>query len=490
MPSGQSLTASAARGGAVTIVAQVARTIVLLVQVVVLARVIDPGTYGLLAMVVAFTGVAVILRDFGLSTAALRSAVLTHQQRTNLFWLNTGSGFVLGATIFTLAWPISAFYQEPELVTLVQWIAPTYLLSGITAQFRVSISQALRFRALAICDVVPPLAALVLAIPVATSGHALAALIVLQVTAPAADLLLAYFLARWRPGLPRRAEGMRGLMSFGLGFAATQLLSYVSRNIDSILIGRVWGANALGFYDRAYQLSVQPVNQINTPMTKVALPVLARVVDDRERFNGGLRSAQLVALYATATVLCIAAGLSAPLIDVFLGAAWAASAPIFAVLAIGSVFRAIQQIAIWLQVAKGTAGSLLVGNLIGQPVIIVAVLCGLPWGPIGVAIGSAIGYAVFWVFSVLWAGRNTGVDTKPLLSRAFRVVLLVGAPAGLSAFVVSTLVPAPSIVLLMLGTAAAAASLVISWASSSQTRSELGTLQRFLRAGLGHVSHS
>lgn len=488
MTSGRTLTSSAARGGAITLIAQAARILVLFVQVVVLARMIDPGTYGLLAMVVAFTGVALILRDFGLSTAALRSAVLSQQQRTNLFWLNTASGLVLAVAVYGLSWLIAAFYGEPELVGLVQWIALTYLLGGITAQFRVAISQALRFKALAVCDVLPPVIAFIVAIPVAAGGHSLAALVVLQLTAPAIDLVLSAALARWRPGLPRRTDGMRELVSFGLGFAGTQLLSYVSRNIDSVAIGRVWGAVPLGYYDRAYQLAVVPVNQINTPMTKVALPVLARVVDVPDRFDRGLRSAQLVACYATATVLCVAAGLAAPLIDLFLGPTWAESAPIFAILAIGSVFRAIQQIAIWLQVAKGTARSLLVGNLIGQPVIIAAILCGLPWGPIGVAIGSAVGYAVFWVFSMVWAGRNTGVDTGPLLTRALRVVSFVAAPAGAAAFLVSSVVPAPSAMLLLLGMLAAMATLVLSWACSARTRSDVAMLVRFIKAGLGRSS--
>jgi len=485
MPNANSLTKSAARGGLITILAQGIRVPTLLLQVVILGRLVDPREYGLLAMVVTLTGVSTILRDFGLSTSALRSSTLSEQQRTNLFWLNTASGLVLAIIIFLLARPIAAFYDEPRLEYLARWIAPTYFLSGLTAQFRVAISRSLRFRSLAICDVLPPIAALIAAIPVARAGHGLAALIVLQLSAPIVDLILSVALAKWRPGLPRPAEGMRDLVSFGMGFAGTQLLSYLSRNIDSIAIGRVWGATPLGYYDRAYQLSGVPINQINAPMTKVALPVLSKVVNDESRFSRGLDSAQLLACYITTTVLFVGAGVAVPLIDVFLGPKWAEAAPLFAVLAIGSVFRATQQIAIWLQVAKGAARSLFLGNLIGQPIIIAAICAGLPWGSLGVAIGSAAGNAAFWVFSMIWAGRNTGFNTYPLIARAVRVISCVGAPAGLAAFFICSFSSAPSLLSLFLGISAAIVTLAIEWIFSKRTRIEVNTLVSFIRTGLG-----
>ncbi|GAA1159446.1 PST family polysaccharide transporter [Nesterenkonia sandarakina] len=434
-------------------------------------------------MAIAFTGIAQILRDFGLSTAALRMAELTGQQRTNLFWLNFAAGTVISVIVFLLSWPIAAFYGQSDLVTLVQWVSLSYVLSGVTAQFRVAISRSLRFRALAICDVVPPIIALLAAVPVAAAGYSLAALIVLQLALPAADLVLSVTLARWLPGLPRRTSGMRNLLSFGFSFAGTQVLAYFTRNIDSVIIGRLWGPTTLGFYDRAFQLSVVPVNQINTPMTKVALPVLSRVVEDTARFERGIRSAQLVSCYITATSLCVMAGLAFPIVDILLGDDWAQSAPLFAILAISSVFRAIQQIAIWLQVAKGSSASLLLGNVIGQPFVILAICCGIPWGATGIAMGSVAGYAGFWIFSMLWAGRNTGVPTWPLISRATKVVALLSAPAGLSAFAISSLVSIPSFGLILLGLATSLATVLLSLALFPFARRDVAKILGLVRSG-------
>lgn len=464
--------------------AQAARIVIQMLQVFIFARLVAPESYGLMAMATAFTGIAGILRDFGLSTAALRQRDLSQQQRTNLFWLNAALGAFLAVAVFSLSWPISWFYVEPDLVVLVQWVSLAYLLSGITAQFRVAITRELRFKALAVCDVVPAVGALLAALPVAIAGHSLAALIVLQLALPALDMFLSVLLSRWRPGLPRRTEGMRGLLSFGLSFASTQILSYATRNIDTVIIGRIWGAGPLGLYNRAFQLSVVPINQINAPMTKVALPVLARVAEDPTRLGRGLKSAQLVACYLTATGLCIAAGLSEPLIEILLGSGWSAAAPLFAILAISSVFRSVQQVANWLQVAKGGSRSLLLSNLIGQPLIIACIVVGAFWGVTGVAVGSAVGYAIFWVFSMLWAGKHTGIPTGPLLGRGARVIGAVAAPSGLAAFVLSYIAPGGVWIELLLGLAGALLMLLLSYWLSKTTRTEINDLMKLVRSSL------
>lgn len=484
MASGNSLAGAAARGGAVTITAQAVRIVIQLAQVFILARLIAPDAYGLVAMVTAFTGVAVILRDFGLSTSALRRADLSRQQRSNLFWINAALGMVLAVIVFLLAWPISFFYGQPEIIPLVQWISVTYIISGITAQFRVAIARTLRFKALAVCDVAPAILALAAAIPVAAAGYSVTALVVLQLVLPVADLILSASFARWWPGFPGRTSGMRELLSFGGSFAFTQILSYATRNIDSILVGRVWGPASLGFYDRAYQLSVVPINQVNAPMTKVALPVLARAVDEPARLARGLRTAQLVACYLTSSALFIAAGVSVPLIELVLGARWIPIAPIFALLAIGSVFRSIQQIANWLQVAKGSSKSLLLSNLIGQPIIIVCIVCGVPFGVMGVAAGSTIGYAAFWLFSMIWAGRHTGINTMPLIMRASRIVLTVGLPSGAAGYFATVLLPWTALPTLVVALAISVAVLAVSTWVSRPARADVKELATLIRASV------
>ena len=217
---------------------------------------------------------------------------------------------------------------------------------------------------------------------------------------------------------------------FGGGVLGTQLLAYGAKNVDNVAIGAVWGAAPLGLYSRAYQLLMTPLNQINAPLTQVALPVLSRVQDDDVAFHRYLAKAQLVGSYVTATALTVCAGLAGPLVEVLFGPRWAGVAPLFALLAVGGVFRAVSQICYWIYLARGRPGAQFRLYLVLRPIMIVIILAGLPWGPAGVAAAVSVAFAVDWLASVWHVGRTTGVDRRMLLANSLRAIVLFSVPCG------------------------------------------------------------
>ena len=118
-----------------------------------MARLLSPADFGLFAMVMSIAGIAEVFRDFGLSQAAVQAPVLTAQQRSNLFWINSAIGATLAVAVFLSSWGIAALYGQEELAPLAQLASVAFLLNGLATQFRASLNRALRFRALAITDV-------------------------------------------------------------------------------------------------------------------------------------------------------------------------------------------------------------------------------------------------------------------------------------------------------------------------------------------------
>jgi polysaccharide transporter, PST family len=433
----------AARGIGVTLTVQFGRALLQFGSVVVLARLLTPSDFGLVAMVTAVIGVAQLIRDFGLSLAAVRAPTLSREERDNLFWANFLMG--LGCTIVIIvATPlIVAIYGQPRLTPIVLSLSIVFTFSGITTQYRANLSRELRFKALGLSDIIAQAVAVGVAIAMAAMGYGLWALVAQQIVSAVGTAALCVYWGRWIPRLPHRRVSIRPFMSFGVGVFGTHIVDYFTKNVDNIAIGAVWGATPLGLYSRGYQLMMMPLNQINAPMTQVALPVLSRVQHDEAAFMAYLRKSQLVACYVTATLFAVAIGLSDPVVRVLFGERWLGVVPIFAVLGVAGLFRSVSQVAYWAYLAKGESGALFAQRLVTGALTIACILAGLPWGPVGVAAGCAVSSFVSWVVAVLHVGRVIHLDTWPLLWNASRILIVIGVPAGLLAFLGTVLVAGP-----------------------------------------------
>jgi O-antigen/teichoic acid export membrane protein len=423
----------AARGAAVTLGAQGARILIQVASVVVLARLLTPQDYGLIAMVVAVIGIGEIFRDFGLSSAAIQSPTLSTGQRDNLFWINTGIGLVLAGAVFGGAGLLAIVYDHDELVGIAHVLSLTFVLTGLTTQYRASLVRDLRFAALARADVASPAVALVVSIAAALLGWGYWALITGQLAQALSQLVMLAVSARWLPGLPKRGEPMRGFMRFGWNLVGSQLVGYISNNIDSVIIGRQFGAGPLGIYNRAFQLLMTPLSQIRSPLTTVALPVLSRLVDDDKRFGDYIARGQLALGYSLVAGLGVAVGAAEPITRIFLGEQWTGVSPILRLLAVAGIFQTLAFVGYWVYVARGLTGDLFRYSLVSATIKLACIVAGSAFGVIGIAAGYAIAPALSWPISLWWLSRRTTIPTRRLYLGALRVLAVVTVSAAAAA---------------------------------------------------------
>jgi PST family polysaccharide transporter len=474
----------AARGSSIVLGTQALRAVLQFGSVIVLARLLTPSQFGLVAMVTAVIGVADLVRDFGLSSAAIQAKDLSDPERTNLFWVNLAFGAVCTVATIACAPLIDAAYHRHDLRPIILGLAWVFLISGANTQFRADLTRSMRYGRIAMSDVLSQIVGIAVAVVLAVLGQGVMAIVGQQVSAAVVALGLNIISTRWLPGRPQRGVSLRRFFRFGTSLFATQLLTYFTKNVDNIALGIYSGPVQLGLYSRAYQLLLAPLNQINGPMTGVALPVLSKIREDKERFERYLSQAQLVACYLTATIFAVAAGLAHPLVAILFGPDWAGVAPIFVILAVGGIFRSIQQIAYWAYLAQGKTGAQLRMIVVTRPIMIVIILAGVPWGPIGVATGHSVAYFLFWIVSIRHMGKHTGIDTAPLIRNALIAVVLVCAPAGVVAFAVS-LLPVGALAAVGLALVAVAVYLALVVALVPRVRADAQVLVHFLRRGLG-----
>jgi polysaccharide transporter, PST family len=175
--------------------------------------------------------------------------------------------------------------------------------------------------------------------------------------------------------------------------------------------------------------------------------------------------------------------LATPVVTMLFGDQWLAAAPVLAILAIGGIFRSLLQVCFWIYTSQGLTRAQLKFYLVAQPVLVVVILCGLPWGIVGVAIGHSIGYLLYWVASIWWVGRISGLQVAPLVLDAARALLLFAAPVGLAAFLAAHWVDG-IFAQLALGTVAAAAVGALLCAVIRPVGADIRVLVRLARTGL------
>jgi len=425
-----SLAGYASRGTLSTLIWQLLRLIAQIGAAVVLAWFLLPSDFGLVAMVVSITGLSDVLRDMGLTIAAIQARTISQKEKSNLFWINTSAGLAVSGVVAALAYPIATLYAQPALVPIVVTISVVYLVNAAAAQFRAQIVRDMRFTVMNATDVLPQIVAIATAIVVAAVWQTYWALVIQYVVSAVLGLLLAVLFARWYPSLPDFRTDIRPLLRIGIAATGTQLLGYTTKNADNVAIGAVWGATALGLYSKAFQLLLLPLNQLMAPLLKIALPVLSRLKDDQATYVRYVTEGNRAVALAAGALYALGAGLASPLIEAVLGAQWLPMVVIFQVLTIGGVFRALTMVCSWVYYSRGLTGQQFRFSLVIQPLIMIALLAGLPWGPLGVAIGHSLAYFGAWVATVLWCQRQSGLPLAHLLRDGAVTLVLIAMPIG------------------------------------------------------------
>ncbi|QYL23734.1 lipopolysaccharide biosynthesis protein [Mycolicibacterium diernhoferi] len=412
---------------------QFVRILVQSIGVVVMARILLPEDFGLLAMVIAIIGVGDILRDFGLSAAAVQAADLSVKQRSNLFWLNTLLGGVIGGIAYLASWSIASLYGDPRLVAITQVLAVTFLFNGIAAQFRANLQRSLAFTSLVVAELAGLTTGVAAGIIGGLAGWGYWALVFQFVINSAVVMTVLGMTSKWLPRGYYRGEETRKFIRFGLDLFGYQLLNYSSKNIDSILIGQQFGATALGYYNRAFQLLTLPLSQIASPLLRVALPVLSKVQADIRTFNIYLAKAQSALLAAMLFLLIALGALAEPAVEIVLGDEWLPTAELFRILSIAGVFQMLSYPILWGYLALGLTRTNLKQALISRPLTIALIIGGALISVEGVAWAYALGNAIAWPIALAFLARTSSVDVRPLFRSSVQI-LFANAMGGIAAF--------------------------------------------------------
>jgi O-antigen/teichoic acid export membrane protein len=352
---------------------------------VFVARILGPKVYGLVGMVMVFTGFAAIFADLGLGTALIQRKDLEERHLNAAFWLNVAVGGAMTLLMIGLAPAVAWFYQEEILLRLTAVIALRYIIDSLAVVQIALLNRAMEFRTLAVIQIWSTIIGGLLGLSLALLGVGPWSLVAQSVGTSVIALVLSWRLGAWRPGFSFQATAYQELFGFSGYVMAYGVFNYWARALDRLLIGRFIGAAALGLYSRAYTLMLMPLTQISSVVGRVMLPALSAVQDDKARFSRGyLRAISVIALI-TFPMMAGAFASADHFIPVILGDKWSGAIPLFKIFCLVGMLQSITTTTGWICLGLGRSRLYFVMGVSATTAYVVGFLIGLRWGSHGVA---------------------------------------------------------------------------------------------------------
>lgn len=388
-----------------------------IVIAVLLARVLEPEEFGLVAAISVFTRFAGVLSDFGLGSALIQRDNISESHFSSVFWFNLALGIAIGTVVLLLAPWLGVFYDKPELVGLARLASVNFALAPLYAVHRSKLRRDMSFKALGLTDLSGVIVGGIVGLAMAHLAYSSLSLIVMELAGTVALIASSFLATRWIPQSPFRWAAIRDLARFSANLMGFNIVNYWTRNLDNLLIGKFLGEFQLGIYSRSYSMMFLPVSQISEALRNVMFPALSRVGSEIDRIRS-------IYLRSTASIWFVSAPLMMGLFTVchhaipyLLGPKWEGMVPVFRVLCLLGAVQSVMSTVGWIYLSQGRTDLMFRWSLFAGFTVMIGFV-------IGVQFGSAYAVAVsYCITSGVLLSYPSFIIPGRLIKLPFRVFL-------------------------------------------------------------------
>lgn len=430
--SNSDLKKKAVRGGGITMATHLLDYAIQVGSTAVIARILSPSDYGLVAISLAATGFFFVFKTLGLSDATVQRDTITHKQISNLFWINVATGCFFAIFLMLISPFVARIYKDQRLISVINLSSLTFVFSGLYTQHQALLKRSMRFSAIAINEIIGMSVSVIIAILLALAGTGYWVLVLRPLILSVSVMTGCWILCKWRPGFPGRNSGVVPMLKFGINTIGYYMVEYIAKNSDKALIGWKDGQTALGFYSRAFQLFLAPVTQLTLPLTGVAVATLSKLQNEQAKYHSYfLNATHTLALLGFPFSMFLVAN-SQPLIFLLLGKKWAPAAEIFTILGLSGGIQLITSTRAWLFVSLGRTDRWFQTGVVGSILMSICILIGIQFGVKGVATAYTT-YVFLSVVPSLWyAGAPIGLKFQKVLSVVWKPFIAASTSALLN----------------------------------------------------------
>jgi PST family polysaccharide transporter len=408
--------------------AQAAKVALQFVSVAILARLLTPHDYGLIAMVFVVGNLVTLLRDMGTAAAIVQDPNLTEATKSTVFWINVGLGVLLCLALLATSGLIAKAFRNDAVMPLLWALAPSFAITSFGSVPRALLERRSAFSIVARIEVATTLLGLIATVLAAWLGAGAMSFIYGLLSMAAMSSFSFWRAAQWTPGKLERTEHLGRLLSFSGNLSAFNFINYFARNADSFVIGRYLGAASLGIYSNAYKVMLFPLQNMTYVANRALYPVMCRQ-ENKEQMRALYFKSVAVIVLLTAPLMTGVFVLRQPFIDTFLGAKWHDAASVLTWLAPVGFIQSIVSTTGTVSMVLGRTDLLLRVGVFNAALQVTSFFIGVRWGIVGVAVCYLIANIVGAMPALLVAFRQLDARFGTLLEETWAAIaaaLLMG----------------------------------------------------------------
>ena len=409
---------------------------------VILARLLLPEQFGLIAMLTIFVAVAESLINGGFARALIQKKEATQADVCSVFYVNIAVGLIATGLLFVVAPLIADFYNQPILSPLAKTLSLTIVLSSFGMIHYVILAKRIDFRTVTKVNLIASLVSGAIGVTLAALGYGVWSLVVQQITSTLFRTALLWLFNTWRPVLVFSIKSLNEMFGFGSRVLASDLLNQIFDNIYLLVIGKIFSAADLGYFARAKTMQEIPTQALSGMVGRVTFPVFSSIQDDPARLKRGLRKALTILVLVNFPIMIGIAAVAHPLVVVVLTEKWAPCIPYLQLLCFVGLLYPVHLINLNALQALGRSDLYLRLEIIKKVLIVINIAVTWQWGISAMIWGmvalSIISYYLNSYYTGVLIDYRIGEQLRDLIPYMILSVLM-----GITVYI-SGLIPYPN----------------------------------------------
>lgn len=375
---------------------------------IVIARLVSPTDYGLIAMLGIFLSIAQTFVDSGFSNALVQKQNRTDDDFSTVFYFNIGIGFLTYLLLFVISPLIANFYKEPQLELLTRVIGINIVVTSFSVVHRAKLTISLNFKTLSIASLIGVIISGFIAIYLAYCGYGVWAIAIQSLVNNLLQVIALWLLVRWKPLMIFSKKSFRNLWNFGSKLLISGLIHTLYTNSYNIVIGKVFSSTELGYFNRAYTFAYFPSTNFSYVITRGIYPIFCSLQDEENKLKNYFLKSMRMASFIIIPLMVMLIVLAEPIVLLLLTEKWINMVPLLRVLCLAYLWTPIMDINNNLINARGFSNYFLKAEIQKKIFALILLLCTIPFGVFVMCIGLILYSLVDWFIISRYTKKTIG----------------------------------------------------------------------------------